>query len=244
MNRSSCFLTVFFVLLSWFQACICHLQSPGAVADTNGATAKKRIAVLGASGYTGEEVVRLLALHPNLQVTALTGESQAGKVRQLHFWQQGFSMYSVLSSHRSSSRILKADMCNLCSKFVNPLSSTIKRIGELVFILTLQDIDYERLIASVWNNSLSSYTQCISCCQALQHSSAAWALDSSCFDAVQWLEGRLGWWKFGNFIAEWEFNLTTACSGHVSQATYDEQLSAAMPNRVCVCVCDSWMLRS
>jgi N-acetyl-gamma-glutamyl-phosphate reductase len=46
----------------------------------NGATAKARIAVLGASGYTGEEVVRLLALHPNFEVTVLTGETQAGKV--------------------------------------------------------------------------------------------------------------------------------------------------------------------
>lgn len=36
--------------------------------------------MLGASGYTGEEVVRLLALHPNFKVAALTGETQAGKV--------------------------------------------------------------------------------------------------------------------------------------------------------------------
>ena len=51
---------------------------------TNGASLVEqvRIAVLGASGYTGEEVVRLLALHPNFSVTALTGESQAGKVRE------------------------------------------------------------------------------------------------------------------------------------------------------------------
>lgn len=49
--------------------------------STNGAAAAQyRIAVLGASGYTGEEVVRLLALHPNFKVAALTGETQAGKV--------------------------------------------------------------------------------------------------------------------------------------------------------------------
>ena len=42
--------------------------------------ARHRVAVLGASGYTGEEVVRLMALHPNFAVAALTGESQAGKV--------------------------------------------------------------------------------------------------------------------------------------------------------------------
>lgn len=40
-----------------------------------------KVAVLGASGYTGAEVVRLTALHPGIQVTALTGEKQAGKVR-------------------------------------------------------------------------------------------------------------------------------------------------------------------
>lgn len=48
---------------------------------TNGApTDAVRVAVLGASGYTGEEVVRLLSLHPTFTITALTGESQAGKV--------------------------------------------------------------------------------------------------------------------------------------------------------------------
>jgi N-acetyl-gamma-glutamyl-phosphate reductase len=40
-----------------------------------------RVAVLGASGYTGAEVVRLSALHPNITIAALTGEKQAGKVR-------------------------------------------------------------------------------------------------------------------------------------------------------------------
>lgn len=38
-----------------------------------------RVAVLGASGYTGAEVVRLSALHPHIKITALTGEKQAGK---------------------------------------------------------------------------------------------------------------------------------------------------------------------
>ena len=37
------------------------------------------IAVLGASGYTGAELLRLLAQHPEANVTALSAESQAGK---------------------------------------------------------------------------------------------------------------------------------------------------------------------
>jgi N-acetyl-gamma-glutamyl-phosphate reductase len=38
----------------------------------------KRIAILGASGYTGAELVRLIATHPGLRVTALTADRKAG----------------------------------------------------------------------------------------------------------------------------------------------------------------------
>lgn len=37
-----------------------------------------KIAILGASGYTGAELVRLLALHPNMEIVALSGERKAG----------------------------------------------------------------------------------------------------------------------------------------------------------------------
>jgi N-acetyl-gamma-glutamyl-phosphate reductase len=57
-----------------------HMQAPTAAA-TGTCTEQVRVAVLGASGYTGEEVVRLLSLHPTFKVTALTGDRQAGKVR-------------------------------------------------------------------------------------------------------------------------------------------------------------------
>ena len=40
---------------------------------------KKRIGVLGASGYTGADAVRLLARHPNVEITALTANSHAGQ---------------------------------------------------------------------------------------------------------------------------------------------------------------------
>lgn len=38
-----------------------------------------RIAVLGASGYTGAELVRLIATHPDLRIAALAGERKAGQ---------------------------------------------------------------------------------------------------------------------------------------------------------------------
>ena len=37
------------------------------------------IAILGASGYTGAELIRLLAGHPHAKIALLTGDSQAGK---------------------------------------------------------------------------------------------------------------------------------------------------------------------
>ncbi|MYZ47183.1 N-acetyl-gamma-glutamyl-phosphate reductase [Propylenella binzhouense] len=38
-----------------------------------------RIAVLGASGYTGADLVRLAARHPNVEIVALTANTHAGK---------------------------------------------------------------------------------------------------------------------------------------------------------------------
>jgi N-acetyl-gamma-glutamyl-phosphate reductase len=40
---------------------------------------KARIGVLGASGYTGADAVRLLARHPNVEITGLTANTHAGK---------------------------------------------------------------------------------------------------------------------------------------------------------------------
>lgn len=40
---------------------------------------KLNIAILGASGYTGAELIRLLLAHPHANITILTGDSQAGK---------------------------------------------------------------------------------------------------------------------------------------------------------------------
>ncbi|HEY5421063.1 MAG TPA: N-acetyl-gamma-glutamyl-phosphate reductase, partial [Marmoricola sp.] len=40
---------------------------------------KKRVAVAGASGYAGGEVLRLLLAHPDVEIGALTGASNAGQ---------------------------------------------------------------------------------------------------------------------------------------------------------------------
>ena len=38
----------------------------------------KKIAILGASGYTGAELVRLIATHPDMEIVALTADRKAG----------------------------------------------------------------------------------------------------------------------------------------------------------------------
>ena len=43
------------------------------------ASNKLRVAILGASGYTGAELVRLLSRHPHVALVALTADRQAGK---------------------------------------------------------------------------------------------------------------------------------------------------------------------
>ncbi|MEM7007960.1 MAG: N-acetyl-gamma-glutamyl-phosphate reductase [Thermodesulfobacteriota bacterium] len=39
----------------------------------------KKVAVLGASGYTGSDLLRFLLLHPNVEITHLTAEKHAGQ---------------------------------------------------------------------------------------------------------------------------------------------------------------------
>jgi N-acetyl-gamma-glutamyl-phosphate reductase len=48
------------------------------MAKTDGSN-RTRVAILGASGYTGAELVRLLARHPQVAIAALTADRQAGK---------------------------------------------------------------------------------------------------------------------------------------------------------------------
>ena len=39
---------------------------------------KHKLAIIGASGYTGAELIRLIETHPRMEVTALVGNTKAG----------------------------------------------------------------------------------------------------------------------------------------------------------------------
>ncbi|MFZ3065538.1 MAG: N-acetyl-gamma-glutamyl-phosphate reductase, partial [Nitrospirota bacterium] len=38
-----------------------------------------KVAIVGASGYTGVELIRLLSNHPDVEITVVTSEQSAGK---------------------------------------------------------------------------------------------------------------------------------------------------------------------
>ncbi len=53
--------------------------------QTNGTASPKRVGVVGASGYTGTELLRLIHGHPGLELAAATGDSKAGtKIADLY----------------------------------------------------------------------------------------------------------------------------------------------------------------
>jgi N-acetyl-gamma-glutamyl-phosphate reductase len=80
--------------------------------DTGGATPLRRVAVAGATGYTGQELLRLLGRHPGVTVTAAMSSGAAG----------------------GAARALPA-LTRLWDGAITPLSSeTLAREAEVVFL--------------------------------------------------------------------------------------------------------------
>lgn len=61
--------------------------------------AKKRIAIIGATGYTGSELVRILVNHPDVEIAAITSESHAGKrFSDIHPFFRGIADHTLIPS--------------------------------------------------------------------------------------------------------------------------------------------------
>ncbi len=68
-----------------------------------------RAAVLGASGYTGGELLRLLAVHPEIEVEVATSREYAGKpIHAAHPHLRGF--YQIRYTRLDTSRVLDVDL--------------------------------------------------------------------------------------------------------------------------------------
>lgn len=61
-----------------------------------------RVAILGASGYTGAELVRLLLSHRNVEISVLTGNTQAGQEFSAVYPQFSFAKVYEYHSYLSS----------------------------------------------------------------------------------------------------------------------------------------------
>lgn len=77
-------------------------------------TEKLNVAVLGASGYTGSELVRLLLRHPRVTLTALTADSKAGKAIAEVFPQfAGFDLPRLVKIEELDLSVIDAIFCAL-----------------------------------------------------------------------------------------------------------------------------------
>ena len=83
-----------------------HNHSEGVSRRAGGGSMGARVAVAGASGYAGGELLRLLAGHPDLEVAAVTADSSAGKtIGEVHAHLAGVPGLAdrVLADPRSTS---------------------------------------------------------------------------------------------------------------------------------------------
>ncbi len=76
----------------------------------------KRIAIVGASGYSGEELVRLLLAHPHVELTALTSRQNAG--------QSLGQVFPKFASHPKAKSL----------RFTEPNSDVLAQKAEVVFL--------------------------------------------------------------------------------------------------------------
>jgi N-acetyl-gamma-glutamyl-phosphate reductase len=79
--------------------------------STTGGSAKVKIGVLGASGYTGAELLRLLLAHPQAEIVLLTADRRAGKPMADVFGQFApFALPTLTSIEEADWAALKLDI--------------------------------------------------------------------------------------------------------------------------------------
>jgi N-acetyl-gamma-glutamyl-phosphate reductase len=77
---------------------------------------KKKVAIIGASGYSGEELVRLLLNHPHVELVAVTSRASAG--------QSIAQVFPKFASHPKSKAL----------RFTDPNAEVLARQADIVFL--------------------------------------------------------------------------------------------------------------
>jgi N-acetyl-gamma-glutamyl-phosphate reductase len=116
-------------------------------------TTKSKVAVVGASGYAGEELVRLLLGHPNVDLVAATSRQLVGKTlaevypRFAHLPKAvtlEFSEFDTKAIAASANIIFLALPHGLAAEFAKPLLSAGARVLDLSADFRVKDADVYR----------------------------------------------------------------------------------------------------
>lgn len=87
---------------------------------------KIRVGVLGASGYTGADLVRLAVRHPNVEVTVLTANSHAGKpIEDVFPHLRGLNLPSLVTVEEANWAQVDAVFCGLPHGTTQQITSTV-----------------------------------------------------------------------------------------------------------------------
>lgn len=73
-----------------------------------------RVAVIGASGYTGADLIRLALRHPDIEITALTGHAHAGKpIEQVYPHLAGYGLPALVTNDQVDWHSIDVAFCGL-----------------------------------------------------------------------------------------------------------------------------------
>lgn len=85
-----------------------------------------RVGVLGASGYTGADLVRLAVRHPNVDVTVLTANSHAGKpIEEVFPHLRGLDLPALVTVEEANWAEVDAVFCGLPHGTTQQITSTV-----------------------------------------------------------------------------------------------------------------------
>ena len=99
--------------------------------------ANKRAAILGATGYTGVELLRLLAAHPGIDVVYATGDSQVGQRIAALYPNLAAAYPDLIAEAHDSMRLDGLDVVFLCTPHESSLELVPQLLGNVGVVVDL-----------------------------------------------------------------------------------------------------------
>ncbi len=92
-------------------------------------TKTKKVGIVGASGYSGEELVRLLLAHPHVELAAVTSRQYAGQTLA--------RVFPKFANHPAAKKIV----------FTEPDTAALAKSAEIVFLALPHGVAAEFAVA-------------------------------------------------------------------------------------------------